>query len=260
MRQPVINDFDRTLTALLPGLRTYALSLTHDRDRADDLVQETAAKALAGRASFRPGTNFVAWLYRIERNAFISGLRRTHPTASLDNVDTVALSCPPHQESAAAMREFVGAFRCLSGDSRRTLLLAAVEGQCHKQIAERCGVSVGTVKSRTSRARAALAKMLADEPGPDRRDREDAPPVRRRAARPAGSTHRSAIAAPPEIELVRGGSNVSDDMPCARTHGGTGRDDRPAPVAAAICVGGPPADCGRRGLRSPGPALQLSLA
>lgn len=260
MRQPAINDFDRTLTALLPGLRTYALSLTHDRDRADDLVQETAVKALAGRASFRPGTNFAAWLYRIERNAFISGLRRTHATASLDDVDAAAVSCPSHQESAVALREFVGAFRRLSDDSRRTLLLAVVEGQCHKQIAERCGVSVGTVKSRTSRARAALAKMLADEPGHDRRDREVAPAVRRPAAKPSGSTHRCAIATPPEFEFVRGEKNVSDDMPCARTRSGICRDDRSAPMAAATRIGGPPAGRGPRGLRSPAPAPQLSLA
>ncbi len=228
MRRPVINNFDRDLTALLPGLRKYALSLIHDRDRADDLVQETAEKALTGRASFRPGTNFAAWLYRIERNAFISGLRRAHPTVSLDNVDSGKLSCRPHQESAVAMREFAGAFRRLSDDGRRTLLLGVVEGQCYKQIAKRCGVSVGTVKSRTFRARAALVQMLGGKPGVDDRGREDAPAVQRPTARPPCSSGRPAIVTPPEIELTRRGDSVLVNMPCARTHGGTGRDDRPA--------------------------------
>jgi len=163
MSHSVATDFDADLTALLPSLRTYARSLTHDRDRADDLVQETAAKALAARGSFQPGTNFAGWLCRIQRNAFISGLRRQHPTTSLDEVDTSAMSHPPHQESGLAVREFMGAFRRLSADARKTLLLAGVEGQDQKQIAEHCGVSVGTVKSRTSRARAALEEMLADK-------------------------------------------------------------------------------------------------
>lgn len=260
MCQSVTIDFDTDLTALLPRLRTYALSLTHNRDRADDLVQETAAKALAGRASFRPGTNFAAWLYRIQRNAFISGLRRAHATVSLDDSVADKLSCPPHQESGLAVREFVVAFRRLSEDARKTLLLGVLEGQCHKQIAKRCGVSVGTVKSRTSRARAALVQMLADEPGHDRRDREDAPAVQCPTARPPCSTRRPAIVSPPEFELTRGGDNVSGDMPCARAHGGTGRDDRIAPVAAAIRVGGPPASRGRHGVARAAPAPQLSLA
>lgn len=164
MNHSVPTDFAADLAALLPGLRTYARSLTRDRDHADDLVQETVTKALAARESFRPGTNLAAWLCRIQRNTFISDLRRTHPTASLDEVDTSALSHPPHQESGLAVREFMGAFRRLSGDARKTLLLAGMERQCHKQIAEHCGVSVGAVKSRTLRARAALEQMLADEP------------------------------------------------------------------------------------------------
>ena len=62
-----VDDFHEQMKAILPRLRLYALSLTHDRDRANDLVQETVLKALAGRASFRPGTNF-GWIFRIQRN------------------------------------------------------------------------------------------------------------------------------------------------------------------------------------------------
>jgi len=245
MCRAAATDFDRDLIALLPHLRIYVLSLTHDRDRAGDLVQETAAKALAGRASFRSGTNFAAWLFRIGRNAFISSLRGTRSTVSLDDSVADRVSCPPHQESGVAVRDFVGAFRRLSDDARRTLLLGVVEGQCYKQIAQHCDVSVGTVKSRTSRARAALLQMLADELGVNGRGREDALAVRRSTARPSGSTRCPAIVTPPEFELTRGGDNVSDDMPCARAHGGNRRDDRIAQVAAEIRIGGPAAGRGR---------------
>ncbi|MDP2330385.1 MAG: sigma-70 family RNA polymerase sigma factor [Reyranella sp.] len=259
MRQPATTDFDRDLIALLPPLRIYALSLTHDRDRADDLVQETTAKALAGRASFRPGTNFAAWLIRIERNEFISSLRRTRFAVPLDDSVACGLSYPPQQEGGLVMREFLGALRRLSNEARGTLLLAGVEGQCHKQIAEHFGVSVGTVKSRTCRARTALKQMLEDQPGGDGCDHENAQAVRRPMPRPPCS-RRQPVSVPMEIEPVRGGDYVSRDMPCARAHGGAGRDDRAAPVAPATHAGRHPA--GRRQHRLPlhPPASQLSVA
>lgn len=260
MRQSVIDDFDRDLTALLPRLRIYALSLTRDRDRADDLVQETAAKALAARRSFRPGTNFAAWLHRIEHNVFVSSLRRTRFAVPLDDSVACGLSYPPQQEGGLVMREFLGALSRLSDEARRTLLLGVVEGQCHKQIAERCGVSVGTVKSRTSRARTALKQMLEGQPGGDGCDHENAQEVRRPTARRACSRRRLVNVPPMEIEPVRGGDYASRDMPCARAHGGAGRDDRVAPVAPAARAGRHPA--GRRRHRLPlhSPASQLSAA
>jgi len=156
-------DFHADLKALLPRLKGYALSLARDRDRADDLVQETVAKALAGRKSFRPGTNFGAWLFRIQRNEFISGLRRARPTVCLDDIVSNTLSHAPYQESGLIMREFLVAFHRLARTQREALLLAVLEGYSYVQIAEHCSVSVGTVKSRISRARATLAHMIVDE-------------------------------------------------------------------------------------------------
>jgi RNA polymerase sigma-70 factor (ECF subfamily) len=156
-------EFDSDLRDILPRLRVYALALTHDRDRADDLVQQTAVKALVGRKSFRPGTNFGGWLFRIQRNEFISGLRRLRPTVCFDDISTNSLSHPPHQEAGLLMREFMGAFRHLALGTRQALLLAAVEGHSYKQIAKPAGISVGTVKSRISRGRMALQQMLAEK-------------------------------------------------------------------------------------------------
>jgi len=161
-------DFHTDLKTLLPRLRIYALSLTRDRDRADDLVQETVVKALTGRHSFQPGTNFGAWLFRIERNEFISGLRRARPTVCLDDAISNTLSHPARQESGLIMREFLGAFHRLARGQREALLLAVLEGYPYARIAEHSGVSIGTIKSRISRARMSLEAFLTGEDCEDR--------------------------------------------------------------------------------------------
>ena len=100
--QKLTGDFHADLTTILPRLRIYALSLTRDPDRADDLVQQTVVKSLAGRQSFRPGTNFAGWLFRIQRNEFISGLRRQRPTVPMDDAIANTLSHPPPRRAASS--------------------------------------------------------------------------------------------------------------------------------------------------------------
>ena len=123
-----VGDFHEQLKAVLPRLRIYALSLTRNRDAADDLVHDTVIKALAGRQSFQPGTNLAAWLFRIQRNEFISGLRRLRPTVPVDTAIAESLSHPPHQESGLVMREFLIAFAKLAPTQREALLLAVARG------------------------------------------------------------------------------------------------------------------------------------
>jgi RNA polymerase sigma-70 factor (ECF subfamily) len=165
--------FDLDLTDSLPSLRVYALSLTHNGDRAGDLVQQTVLKALAGRDSFQTGSNFRGWLFRIQRNEFISELRRTRPTVDLDSLAAYTLSDPAQQEDGLILRDLLGAFRRLSDNARKTLLLSGLEGRTYQQIATELGIAEGTVKSRIWRGRAALARLLelpAPARGPDRRD------------------------------------------------------------------------------------------
>jgi RNA polymerase sigma-70 factor (ECF subfamily) len=153
--------FDLDLKAILPRLRIYALSLTHNGDRADDLVQQTALKALAGRTSFRVGTNFAGWIFRIQRNEFISELRRNRPTVELDSpAAAYAVHEPPRQEHRLMLHDVLSAVRRLPRDGRRALLQAQIEGCPHREIAHRMGVSIGTIKSRISRSRTALAQLL----------------------------------------------------------------------------------------------------
>lgn len=163
-------DFHEQLISMLPRLRVYALALTRDRSNADDLVHDTAIKALIGQKSFVPGTNLAAWLFRIQRNEFISGLRRARPSVPIDSAVAETLSHPPHQESGLVMREFRSAFSKLARTQREALLLSILDGQSYEAIAAHTGVSTGTVKSRVCRARDKLERLLLDgEPATARR-------------------------------------------------------------------------------------------
>lgn len=156
-------DFHTDLKNLLPRLGVYALSLTHDRDRANDLVRQTVVKSLAGRHTLQPDTDFPAWLFRIQRTEFISGLRRLRPTADLDDTIANLLSHRPTQENELIVREFTKAFRFLPAGQREALFLSVLEGWSYEKIAGVAGVSVGTIKSRLSRGRAILKRILTDD-------------------------------------------------------------------------------------------------
>ena len=158
--QAMTGDFHADLKTMLPRLRVYAMAFARDPHRADDLVQQTVMKSLIGRESFQPGTNFAGWLFRIQRNEFISGVRAQRPTVRLDDDIAATLSHEPRQESALVMREFKKAFDVLSACQREALLLAVLEGYAYDKIAALTGVSVGTVKSRVWRARAKLKRIL----------------------------------------------------------------------------------------------------
>jgi RNA polymerase sigma-70 factor (ECF subfamily) len=168
MTQTTNAGFDSDLESILPRLRVYAMSLTRNIDRADDLVQQTALKALAGRESFCTGTNFAAWMFRIQRNEFISELRRARPTVSIDDPVAQTKSHPPLQEDGLVMREFVAAFRQLPHERRQALLLGTVEGQPYAQIAKHAGVTVGAIKSRIRRGREMLKQLLDPQDAPRR--------------------------------------------------------------------------------------------
>jgi RNA polymerase sigma-70 factor (ECF subfamily) len=183
MTSAAINaGFDLDLKAILPRLRIYALSLTRNRDRADDLVQQTALKALAGRASFRVGSNFSGWIFRIQRNEFISELRRDRPTVELDSPAAYMAHEPPRQEDRLVLRDVLGALQQLSSAGRQALLQSQIEGCPHREIASRAGISIGTVKSRISRGRTALARLLDLPPRRSRPARSPAQPILQIAA------------------------------------------------------------------------------
>ncbi len=148
---------------LFERLYNFACWLTQDRSEAEDLVQETYAKALKGFSSFQPGTNFRAWIYRILRNAFLNsrtGLKSAGATLDLENDDAALPSVNETPESILLRRsdwELVQrALEQLPIAYREVLLLCEVEEMSYQEIAAALGVPIGTVMSRLSRARQAL--------------------------------------------------------------------------------------------------------
>ena len=131
--QAPTGDFRANLTTLLPRLRIYAMSLTRDPDRADDLVQQTVLHSLAGEESFRPGTNFPGWVFRIERNELISGLRRQRPTVVLDTRSPTLCRTRRGRKRHrhARVQEGPGP----DGLSAPALLMTTLDGHSHQTIA-----------------------------------------------------------------------------------------------------------------------------
>lgn len=155
------DGFRDELLSLLPQLRTFTRMLSRDRDTADDLAQETLAKAWRHQQAFQPGTNLRAWLFRIARNTFYGSYRRAWREAPLDEEMAEAVPGPgPEQVWSLELSDAVQAIRSLSDPLRQTLLLV-VGGCSYEEAAKICNCPVGTAKSRVSRARQALAQMLA---------------------------------------------------------------------------------------------------
>jgi RNA polymerase sigma-70 factor (ECF subfamily) len=141
----------------------------HDAD-AEDLVQETYARAVAGAGRFAPGTNLKAWLFRILRNTFVSAYRRRRASPEVGGVDVAGAAAdePMLRDDLELdrLRKVVGeeieaALMTLSEDAR-TVILLDLEDLGETDIAAVLDVPVGTVKSRLARARAALRVRLRD--------------------------------------------------------------------------------------------------
>jgi RNA polymerase sigma-70 factor (ECF subfamily) len=161
-------SFEELAIPLFDSLYNFARWLTHDREEAEDLVQETYRKALKGFSSFQPGTNFRAWIFRILRNTFLTsrtGLK-SGMTISLDSEEGES-ALPTTAETPESLlidrsnRQMVQeAIEELPVIFREVLLLCDVEEMSYQEIAETISIPVGTVMSRLARARNALRLSL----------------------------------------------------------------------------------------------------
>ena len=156
------------ILAAIPSLRAFAVSLCGNVDRADDLVQETLARALANIDRFQPGTNLPAWLFTILRNHFRSEYRkRRHEVEDADGKYTNNLKAEPAQVGSIELAEFRRALAQLPADQREALVLVGAAGFSYEEAAHICECAVGTIKSRVSRARTRLAGLLEVEGAAD---------------------------------------------------------------------------------------------
>src|SRR5476651_2049880 len=166
------NQTRDSILAAIPNLRAFAISLSGNVDRADDLVQETILRALANIDSFQPGTNMPAWLFTILRNLFRSEYRkRRREVEDPDGRYAETLKSHPEQTGRVEFEEFRAALAKLPSDQREALILVGASGFSYDDAAAICGCAVGTIKSRVNRARSKLSALLyvdgADDFGPD---------------------------------------------------------------------------------------------
>jgi RNA polymerase sigma-70 factor (ECF subfamily) len=165
-RDPADPGFVQELLQCAPHLRAFAISLTHEVDRAEDLLQSTLLKACDRRNRFEPGTCLQAWLFTILKNDFHTEHRkRKREVEDSDGAHAARLISSPDQLSGLELQDLSGALSRLTAWQREVLLLVGAEGLSYEEIAARQHVSVGTIKSRVNRARHHLADILGLEPG-----------------------------------------------------------------------------------------------
>jgi RNA polymerase sigma-70 factor (ECF subfamily) len=159
------------LVAALPRLRRYARVLTGDVNCANDLVQDTLARAWEKRRLWRAGSDLRAWLFTIMHNVHVNQYaerRRRHAESSLDGDEGTAdgwqISVRATQADRVELAEVLAQIRQLPVEQRDVLILAAVEELRYEEIARVQGVPIGTVMSRLNRAREKLRRLAANAP------------------------------------------------------------------------------------------------
>jgi RNA polymerase sigma-70 factor, ECF subfamily len=157
-------EFRSALVDSIPHLRAFARSLTRNRDRADDLVHDAAVRALAAAEQFTPGTNFKAWIFTILRNLYYNEGRKDHSrNVPFDEATVTEHAIPATQEAALEFCDFRRAFGRLSDAQREVLMLVGASGLSYEEAAKVCNCAVGTIKSRASRAREELTRLLSED-------------------------------------------------------------------------------------------------
>lgn len=167
------DEFQRVALPFLDNVYRAAMVLSGKGDRADDLTQQTFLKALSRFGSFRRGSNCRAWLLKILRNTWIDGLRHLKVAGPAVPIEEAILAGKPESEETRwsnaddilenfSDEQVIDALRQLPDEQRLALYLVDVEELPHDEVADIVGVAPGTIKSRTSRARAVLKSTLRE--------------------------------------------------------------------------------------------------
>jgi RNA polymerase sigma-70 factor, ECF subfamily len=164
-RRRVVEDFGSKLEAQIPRLRRYARVLCRDPERADELVQDSLYRAIRKSHLFQPGSNLRAWLFTILHNLYMNSVRRgTRESINvpLEGVEPVLMERPA-QGGGLTLRDLGRAITRLTEEQRQVLLLVGLEGMSYDEVARILDLPVGTVRSRLSRGREDLRRMLDGE-------------------------------------------------------------------------------------------------
>jgi RNA polymerase sigma-70 factor, ECF subfamily len=157
-----MTEFARLLETEIPRLRRYARALTRDVTRADDLVQNCLTRAVAKQHLWQPGTDLRAWLFTILHNQHVNDVRRSVREGVNVAVDDMApvLSVYPTVMGNLQLRDLEAALAKLPQEQRQVILLVGLEGLRYEEVALILNVPVGTVRSRLSRGRDQLRRLM----------------------------------------------------------------------------------------------------
>ena len=161
-----MTDIHRSIEAEIPRLRRYARSLARDVAAADDLVQDCLTRALGKLHLWQEGTDLRAWLFTILHNQYVNQVRRAvREGAAVGLSETEPLlTRAPHQGKRLELRDLERAMAKLPEEQRSVILLVGLEGMRYEEVAEVLGVPVGTIRSRLSRGRDALRRLMGIVP------------------------------------------------------------------------------------------------
>jgi RNA polymerase sigma-70 factor, ECF subfamily len=157
-----MSDFACRLELEIPRLRRYARALTRDAARADDLVQNCLLRAIAKEHLWEPGTDLRAWLFTILHNQHVNEVRRAMREGNNTAVEEMAppLTVPSNATAALLLRDLERAIARLPAEQRQVILLIGLEGMRYEEAARILDVPIGTVRSRLSRGREMLRRLM----------------------------------------------------------------------------------------------------
>jgi RNA polymerase sigma-70 factor, ECF subfamily len=161
-----VSDIHMDIQAEIPRLRRYARALTRDATIADDLVQDCLARALGKLHLWSRGTDLRAWLFTILHNQYVNYVRRSVREGAMVGLheNEPFLTRPPQQGHRLELRDLDRAIAKLPEEQRSAILLVGLEGMRYEEVAAILDVPVGTIRSRLSRGRESLRKLMGYEP------------------------------------------------------------------------------------------------
>lgn len=173
-------DFALQLQSISPSLRRFSRRLAKNETMGDDLAQDTLVRAWSNRHRFEPGSNFRAWIFRIARNHFLSGIRRSRRQIDWDaDVHEKLLLARPSQEDSIYESDLDTALSSLPETQKKALILVIRQELSCAEAARHLGIKPGTLKGRLARGRANVMAYFSDAtpkwPSGDFAKREDKP-------------------------------------------------------------------------------------